>query len=187
MEKRESLESPETPSRAQGAGDLLGTPTGRRKRGGEQTQLAAPLGGPRAALAARLSVAPSSDLRQEVDSSLRRQEPTWETQAWDPPANITQDHGPCRLRPHPTQKPESTAQPPSPSPEQAWAPFPRRWEAMRGVALRAAFTCGPLWGAVSCRPGRPGWPGSPGASPPAVPGLVPSESGCQSSLGQPDG
>lgn len=54
-------------------------------------------------------------------------------------------------------------------------------------ALGAVFTCGPLWGTVSCQLGHLGWPGSPGASPPDVPGLVPSESGCQSSLGQPEG
>lgn len=109
--------------------------------------------------------------------------------AWGLPANITQDHGPRHLRPHPTQKPESTAQSPCPSPKQLWAALPRRWEAepMAGGAVWAVFTCGLLWGAVSCWPGRLGWPGSPGASSPAVPGLVPSESGCQSSLGQPDG
>lgn len=76
-----------------------------------------------------------------------------------------------------------------PQPEAAVGCLPRRWEAepMAGGTVWAVFTCGLLWGAVSCWPGRLGWPGSPGASSPAVPGLVPSESGCQSSLGQPDG
>lgn len=165
-----------------------GTASVEGSRPSWQHPWAGSLGGPRAALAARLSVAPSSDLRREVDSSLRRQEPTWETQAWDPPANIIQDHGPRRLRPTPPRSQSPLRSLPPPARSRRGLPSPAagrqgRW----GCSPPGRFTCGPLWGAVSCRLGRLGWPGSPGASPPAVPGLVPSESGCQSSLGQPDG
>lgn len=67
--------------------------------------------------------------------------------AWGPPANITQDHGPRHLRPHTTQKPESPAQPPCPSPKQLWAASPAvgrqsRWRVEPSGQCSPVVSCG---------------------------------------------
>lgn len=78
------------------------------------------LGTPRAALAARLPVAPSSDLRRAVDSSLKRQEPTWET--W---------RGACRQTSPRTTVPATCA----PTP-------PRSQSPLRSLPAPARSSCG---------------------------------------------